>query len=247
LSEHFDYLNRQSLEIISEEIMICFDKGVLIMQDIKIIIADDHTVVRKGTRQILEEEKEFEVVGEAANGEEAVKLAAELKPNIVIMDISMPVIDGIEATRRIKVSNPDTAVLILSVYDNDEFVFALLEAGAAGYLLKDASGQDIIRAIRAILRGESVLHPVIARKVMNRFFPVVVEKKGTAKVLGEREMEVLLLASKALSNQEIADKLGLSLHTIEAHMRHIFSKLQVSSRTEAVLFALKKGWIVIED
>jgi NarL family two-component system response regulator LiaR len=159
----------------------------------------------------------------------------------------MPVIDGIEATRRIKVSNPDTAVLILSVYDNDEFVFALLEAGAAGYLLKDASGQDIIRAIRAILRGESVLHPVIARKVMNRFFPVVVEKKGTAKVLGEREMEVLLLASKALSNQEIADKLGLSLHTIEAHMRHIFSKLQVSSRTEAVLFALKKGWIVIED
>jgi DNA-binding NarL/FixJ family response regulator len=216
------------------------------MQSIRIIIADDHTVVRKGTRQILEEEEGFEVIGEAANGEEAVKLAADLKPDIVIMDISMPVLDGIEATKRIKAIIPDTAVLILSVYDDDEFVFTLLEAGAAGYLLKDASGQDIIRAIRAILRGESVLHPVIARKVMNRFFPVASEKKEPAKVLGEREMEVLLLASKAFSNQEIADKLGLSLHTIEAHMRHIFSKLQVSSRTEAVLFALKKGWITVQ-
>jgi len=215
------------------------------MSDITLIIADDHTVVRKGTRQILEGENDFTVVGEAANGEEAVRLVTEFKPDIAIVDISMPILDGIEATKRIKNINPNTAVLILSVYDNDEFVFALLEAGAAGYLLKDASGEDIVGAIRAIRRGESVLHPVIARKVMNRFFPVV-EKRDSVKVLGEREMEVLSLASKALSNQEIADKLGLSLHTIEAHMRHIFSKLQVSSRTEAVLFALKKGWISID-
>lgn len=217
------------------------------MQKVRIIIADDHTVVRKGTRQILEGEAEFEVVGEAINGEEAVRIASELKPDIVIMDISMPLLDGIGATRKIKNQNPDTAVLILSVYDNDEFVFTLLEAGAAGYLLKDASGQDIIKAIRAICRGESVLHPVIARKVMNRFFPVTIEKKQPTKVLGEREMEVLLLASKALSNQEIASKLGLSLHTVEAHMRHIFTKLQVSSRTEAILFAIKRGWITIEE
>lgn len=223
------------------------------MNGINIIIADDHTVVRKGTRQILEAEADFKVVGEAANGEEAVQLSTNFKPDVAIIDVSMPVLDGIEATRQIKALSPDTAVLILSAYDNDEFVFALLEAGAAGYLLKDVSGEEIVSAVRAIQRGESVLHPVIARKVMNRFFPGVngasekIDKKESEKVLGERELEVLRLACHALSNQEMADQLNLSLHTIEAHMRHIFSKLHVSSRTEAVLYALKQGWITIDD
>jgi len=217
------------------------------MSDIKIVIADDHTVVRKGTRQILEQEADFKVVGEAADGEEAVQMVSSLNPDIAIVDISMPIMDGIEATKRIKASSPAVAVLILSAYDNDEFVFALLEAGAAGYLLKDVSGQDIVNAVRAVLRGESVLHPVIARKVMDRFFPLTNGKKETPKVLGDRELEVLRLASEALSNQEIADNLGLSLHTVEAHMRHIFGKLQVGSRTEAVLYALKQGWINIHD
>ncbi len=217
------------------------------MSDIKIVIADDHTVVRKGTRQILEQEADFKVVGEASNGEEAVQMVTSLNPDIAIVDISMPIMDGIEATKRIKASFPAVAVLVLSAYDNDEFVFALLEAGAAGYLLKDVSGQDIVNAVRAVLRGESVLHPIIARKVMDRFFPLTNGKKETPKVLGDRELEVLRLASEALSNQEIADNLGLSLHTVEAHMRHIFGKLQVSSRTEAVLYALKQGWINIHD
>ncbi len=216
------------------------------MNDIKIIIADDHTVVRNGTHQLLEKEPDFKVVGEATNGKEAIELVTTLQPDIAIMDISMPVMDGIEATKQIKAIHPATAVLILSAYDNDEFVFTLLEAGAAGYLLKDASGQDIVNAIRAILRGESVLHSVIAKKVMNRFFPVPNGNKESIKTLGERELEVLRLASDALSNQEIADKLGLSLHTVEAHMRHIFSKLQVGSRTEAVLFALRQGWITLD-
>jgi DNA-binding NarL/FixJ family response regulator len=217
------------------------------MSDIRIVIADDHAVVRKGTRQILEEEPDFKVVGEAANGEEAVNLVQELKPDIAIVDINMPVMDGIEATKRIKTISPGTAVLILSAYDNDEFVFILLEAGAAGYLLKDVSGKDIISAIRAIRRGESVLHPIIARKVMNHFLPISNGKKEVEKILGDREMEVLKLASNALSNQEIADKLGLSLHTVEAHMRHIFSKLQVSSRTEAVLYGLRQGWVSLNS
>lgn len=216
------------------------------MGNIKVIIADDHTVVRKGTRQILEQEPDLEVVGEAANGEEAVHLVDSLNPDIAILDIAMPVMDGIEATKRIKSNYPDTAILILSAYENDEFVFALLQAGADGYLLKDVGGQDIINAIRSILRGESVLHPVIARKVMNKFFPSGNGKEEPAKVLGERELEVLREAGNALSNQEIADKLGLSLHTIEAHMRHIFNKLHVGSRTEAVLFAIKQGWITVE-
>jgi DNA-binding NarL/FixJ family response regulator len=159
----------------------------------------------------------------------------------------MPVLDGIEATRKIKAICPDTAVLIFSVYSDDEFVFTLLEAGASGYLLKDASGPDIINAIKAVRKGESILHPVIARKVMNRFFPVSMGKKEPVKVLGDREMEVLTLASRCLNNQAIAEKLGLSLHTVEAHMRHIFTKLQVGSRTEAVLYALKKGWLSIKD
>jgi DNA-binding NarL/FixJ family response regulator len=217
------------------------------MSNIQIIIADDHTVVRKGTRQILEAESDFKVVGEAVNGAEAVTLVTNLKPDVAILDIAMPIMDGIEATKQIKAINPETAVLILSNYDNDEFVFNLLEGGAAGYLLKDASGAEIINAVRAVRRGESVLHPVIARKVMDRFFPVSNGKKDSEKILGERELEVLKLASNALSNQEIADKLGLSLHTVEAHMRHIFSKLQVSSRTEAVLHALRQGWININE
>jgi DNA-binding NarL/FixJ family response regulator len=217
------------------------------MSDIQIIIADDHTVVRRGTRQILEGESDFKVIGEAENGAEAVKLVINLKPDVAILDIAMPVMDGIEATKKIKSISPETAVLILSAYDNDEFVFALLEVGASGYLLKGASGNDIVSAVRAVRRGESVLHPVIARKVMDRFFPYSNGRKDSEKILGDRELEVLKLASKACSNQEIADKLGLSLHTVEAHMRHIFSKLQVSSRTEAVLHALRQGWITINE
>jgi DNA-binding NarL/FixJ family response regulator len=217
------------------------------MSATRIIIADDHAVVRQGTIQILEKVPDFKVVGEASNGEEAVQLVRSLKPDVAILDVSMPVMDGIEATRKIKSTNPDVAVLVLSAYDNDEFVFALLEAGAAGYLLKDASGKEITDAIRAICRGESVLHPVITRKVMNRFFPKIEGRREAEKILGARELEVLRLASQAMSNQQMADKLGLSLHTIEAHMRHIFTKLKVGSRTEAVLYALKQGWIRVNE
>jgi DNA-binding NarL/FixJ family response regulator len=217
------------------------------MSEIKILIADDHTVVRKGTRQILEAEPDFKVVGEASNGEEALEMVTALEPDVAIIDIAMPVIGGIAVTKKIKEISPETAVLILSNYDNDEYVFALLETGAAGYLLKDSSSQDIVNAIRAISRGEAVLHPIITRKVMNRFLPGQMIKKEPLKLLGDRELEVLYLAGKSLSNREIADKMGLSLHTIEAHMRHIFSKLQVTSRTEAILRAIKEGWINIDS
>jgi two-component system, NarL family, response regulator LiaR len=217
------------------------------MNEIRILIADDHTIARKGTRQILEQEPSFQVVGEAVNGEEAINLVTTLMPDVAIVDISMPILNGIDVTKRIKEISPSTAVLILSNYDNDEFIFALLEAGAAGYLLKDVDGQDLVSAVRALHRGESVLHPVITRKVMDRFLPTLNKKKEISKVLGDREMEVLQLASKALSNREIAESMGLSLHTVEAHMRNIFKKLQVGSRTEAILFALKQGWINVKD
>lgn len=219
------------------------------MGKIKILIADDHAVVREGTRQILEKEKDLDVVGEAANGDEAVKLAGSLKPDVAIIDIAMPKVDGIEATKRIKSLYPSIAVLILTAYDDDQFIFGLLEAGAAGYLLKSVRGRDLVEAVRRVYEGESVLHPVITRKVLNRFSPTGDRQieQGTKKMLSEREIEVLQLATHGLSNQEIADKLSLSLRTVQAHLGHIFNKIRVSSRTEAVVRALKEGWVTLSD
>ena len=219
------------------------------MGKIKILIADDHAVVREGTRQLLEHESDLDVVGEAGDGEEAVRLAGSLKPDVAIIDISMPKLDGIEATKQIKTLYPTIAVLILSAYDDDQFVFSLLEAGAAGYLLKSVRGRELIDAVRAVYAGESVLHPSIARKVLNRFVapagkPV---KQPPLEVLSAREMDILKLATKGLSNQDIADELCLSIRTVQAHLGHIFNKLQVSSRTEAVVRALKEGWVKLED
>ncbi len=219
------------------------------MSKIKILIADDHAVVREGTRQILAQEPDLEVVAEAADGEEAIRLAGEYRPDVAIIDIAMPKCDGIEATRRIKSLYPGIAVIILSAYGDDQFVFSLLEAGAAGYLLKSIRGRELIDAVRAVHAGESVLHPSIARKVLNRFVPSP-DKAGAQKpveVLSDREVEVLKLATRGLSNQEIAEKLCSSLRTVQSHLGHIFNKLEVSSRTEAVVRGLKVGWITLDD
>ena len=219
------------------------------MGKIKILIADDHAVVREGTRQILEQEADLNVVAEASDGEEAVRLAGNFKPDVAIIDIAMPKVDGIEATRQIKTLYSTIAVLILTAYDDDQFVFSLLEAGAAGYLLKSVRGHEVVDAVRAVYAGESVLHPLIARKVLNRFASVADKprQQKTSEALTERETEVLKLATRGLSNQDIASELCLSLRTVQAHLGHIFNKLQVSSRTEAVVRALKEGWITLED
>jgi len=216
---------------------------------IKILIADDHAVVREGTRQILEQEPDLDVVAEAGDGEEAVSLAGNFKPDVAIIDIAMPKLDGIQATRQIKALYPNIVVLILTAYDDDQFVFSFLEAGAAGYLLKSVRGRQLIDAVRAVYAGESVLHPAIARKVLNRFVPVPGKpaRKEPLELLSEREMDVLKLATGGLSNQDIADRLCLSLRTIQGHLSHIFNKLQVSSRTEAVVRALKEGWVTLDD
>lgn len=219
------------------------------MGKIRILIADDHAVVREGTRQILEQEDDLEVVAEASDGEQAVRLTGDKKPDVAIIDIAMPRVDGIEATKQIKALYPATAVLILSAYDDDQFVFNLVEAGAAGYLLKSIRGRELVDAVRAVFNGESVLHPTIARKVLNRLAPASGEPREHKLVdmLSEREMEVLKLATQGLSNQSIASELYLSLRTVQAHLGHIFNKLQVSSRTEAVVRALKEGWITLDD
>jgi DNA-binding NarL/FixJ family response regulator len=218
------------------------------MGKISILIADDHAVVRQGTRALLEREQDLEVVGEAADGEEAVKLIEQLRPDVAIIDIAMPKLNGVEVTRRIKPHCPSTAVLILSAYDNDEYIFALLEAGAAGYLLKDADSREVVEAVRAVHAGESILHPVIARKVINRFRAPVTGSVGKPAVeLSEREMQVLRLAAKGMSNRDIATELFISIRTVQGHLTSIFNKLGVGSRTEAIFQAVKSGWLSLEE
>ncbi len=221
------------------------------MDKIRIVIADDHAVVREGTRSLLEAEGDMEVVGAAADGQEAVKLIEELKPDVAILDISMPKMSGIEVTKQVKPRCPSLAILILTAYDNDEYVFALLEAGAAGYMLKDASSHEIVEAVRAVHAGESILHPVIARKVIQRLMPSpakLAEQKTAPEIeLSERELQVLKLASRGKSNKDIADELYISIRTVQGHLNSIFNKLGVGSRTEAVFQGVKRGWLSFED
>jgi len=216
---------------------------------IRILLADDHVLVRQGTRELLEQEDDMQVVAEAGDGEDAVQQAINQSPDVAIMDISMPKLNGIEATKQIKASQPATAVLVLTAYDDDQYVFALLEAGAAGYLLKDVQASELIQAVRAVHTGESVLHPAIARKVINRFAQPA-EKRTEDTILEqltEREMEVLKLAAKGMTNQEIANKLVISIRTVQVHLSNVFGKLGVGSRTEAVLYALREGWVTLQD
>ena len=218
-----------------------------VSQVIRVLLVDDHALVREGTRRLLETENDVEVVAEAANGEEAVEATKRLQPDIAIMDIAMPGMGGIEATRAIKVSCPETAVLVLSAYDHEPYLMALLEMGAAGFLLKSVHGQELISAIRAVSRGESVLQPSIAEKIMRRMSSQTETLQSKTDLLSEREFEVLCLAARGLPNKEIARRLGLSIRTVHSHLANIFMKMQVGSRTEAVLLALRQGMISLQD
>jgi DNA-binding NarL/FixJ family response regulator len=219
------------------------------MKKITILIAEDHVVVRESIRQFLEREAELKVVGEASDGEEAVQLASQLKPDVIIMDISMPKLNGIEATKQIKAQQPSATILILTAYDYEQYIFPLLEAGAAGYLLKDVSSRELVNAIETVYRGEAVLHPTVARKVMARLRQTKVEPTAghASDLLTEREIAILKMAAKGMSNNDIADELHLSARTIESHLASIFNKLGVGSRTEAVIKAMKYGWFTLEE
>ena len=218
------------------------------MDKIRILLADDHALVRQGTREFLEREGDVVVVAEAGDGEEAVQLTASHRPDVVVMDVAMPKLNGIEATKQIKAANPTVAVLVLSAYDDDQYVFALLEAGAAGYVLKDVHASELAKAVRAVHAGESVLHPTVARKVLDRF------AQGADKThqrspdeLTPREIEVLKVAAKGMTNQQIARELVISARTVQVHLSNVFSKMGVGSRTEAVLYGLREGWLTLED
>jgi DNA-binding NarL/FixJ family response regulator len=219
------------------------------MRKIRLVLADDHAVVRQGTRELLEREPDLKVVGEAATGREAVRLAQELRPDVVIMDVRMPDLSGLEATRRIRELNLPSQVLVLTAYDDDEYVFALLEAGAAGYLLKTAPIREVVQAVRQVHAGQSPLDPAVAHKVVRQLAdgrPRLRRERTTEGPdrLTDRELEVLeVIAQGKASNREIAEALVISERTVQTHLSNIFSKMKVNSRTEAVLAALRKGWV----
>ncbi len=215
-------------------------------RQISVLIADDHALVREGTRRLLESEPDLRVVAEAADGQEAIDQVERRTPDVVIMDVAMPGMSGIEATRRIKERRPGVAVLALTAYDDDQYVMALLDAGAAGFLLKDVRGQELVAAVRAVSRGEPVLRPSIAVRALRHAVaqpPVVVSTPP----ISEREMEVLREAARGLPNKDIARRLNLSVRTVHTHLGNIFTKLGVSSRTEAVLLALRRGWVTLDE
>jgi DNA-binding NarL/FixJ family response regulator len=216
----------------------------------RVLIVDDHPLFRAGVRQRLAAFADaIDVIGEAADGQEAIDLACELQPDVVLMDIAMPHVNGIEATRRIKERQPHVGILILSVYDDSQYVAALVEAGAAGYLLKTVEADELSQAILSVSAGESVLSPSVARHVLSQFAHKHDQGGGEqiTHTLSAREQEVLRLAAKGISNKQIASRLDLSIRTVHAHMSHIFAKLGVASRTEAVVRGLQNGWLHLDD
>lgn len=215
---------------------------------IRVLLADDHAVVREGTRQLLEREPDIAVVGEASNGEEAVRLAQTLQPDVVVMDVRMPGVSGVEATRRIKQQQPGVEVLVLTAHDDDQYVFTLLEAGASGYLLKTAPVSELVKAIHEVHEGQSALDPAVARKVVQQLTGGGRQKpQETYELLTEREQEVLELLAEGKTNKEIAEALIISDRTVQTHLSNIFSKMGVGSRTEAVLLAIKRGWLTLKE
>ena len=212
----------------------------------RILLADGHHVVRQGLRQLLEREADFEVVGEAANGMETVKLARELKPDVVLMEARLSRLDGVEVTRRIKEEHPEAAVLILTTCDDEEYIMGLVGAGAAGYLLKSAYREELAQAIRFVRTGDFVSHLAVAQKLYRRAARRAVPV-DSAEHLTRRELEVLKLAAKGMNNREIAGELGVGVRTVKGHLEAVFSKMGVTSRTEAVLEALKRKWVSLQE
>ena len=214
---------------------------------IRVLLTDDHAIVRKGVRALLATEPDIEIVGEASNGAEAVTQAEALCPDVILMDLMMPKLDGIEATRQITTKIPGARVIVLTSFAADEKVFPAIKAGALGYLLKDSGPEQLVRAIHQVYRGEPSLEPSIARKVLFELAQPPKQHPLTTDPLTERELDVLRLVAKGCSNKEIALKLSVSELTVRTHVSNILGKLHLASRTQAALYALQKGISSLED
>ena len=215
------------------------------MEKTRLLIADDHPAFREGLSRLLEEEEDLECVGISADGEEAVRMVEELHPDVAIIDVSMPTLDGIKATEKIKAACPNTAVLMISAFDYQSYVLASLKAGASGYMSKDRPLQELISAIRLVRGGDSILD----LKATDTIVQCLIDSEHGGKIgsdeLQSRELDVIKLTAKGMSNKDIADELFISERTVQTHLINIFRKLGVNSRTQAVLYALRKGWITL--
>jgi DNA-binding NarL/FixJ family response regulator len=215
---------------------------------IRVVLADDHAVVRKGIREFLEEEGDIQVVAEATTGVEAVAFTLEHRPDVAVLDIQMPEMTGVEAARQIKTKTPEVQVLVLTAYDDDPYIFAMLQAGASGYVLKNAPSAELVRAVRTVAQGGSALDPAVTAKVMAQLAsgkPAGAQE--AVEGLTERELDVLRLAAKGHTNRAIGRELNISDRTVQGHLANIFGKLGVNTRTEAVLLAIKQGWLTLDE
>lgn len=212
---------------------------------VRVLIAEDHAVVREGIHMILDAQPDFEVVGEARDGDEAMRLARQLLPDVVVMDISMPRLNGVEATQEIKRAHPEMQVLILTMHEEESYVFQLLRLGAAGYVLKRAAATDLVEAVRAASRGEAFLYPAVARSVVQDYLDRMRSGEGGARYDGltDREREILVLIAEGLTNAQIADRLYISVKTVQTHRAHIMEKLDLHDRSLLVRYAVRKGLI----
>jgi two-component system response regulator NreC len=215
---------------------------------IKVVVADDHTILRQGIKALLDNQAGIEVIGEAKDGREALTLIERLQPDVILMDIAMPGLNGLEATRRIKKKFPKIKVLVLTMYTNEEYVFQILQAGANGYLVKETAFQDLISAITAVYRDEAFMSPSISKQVINRYTQRAQKSNDTAcDVLTTREREVLQLIAEGSSSKKIAEALFISPKTVETHRTHIMDKLNIHNRTDLVKYAIRKGIVDIDS
>ena len=205
---------------------------------IRVVLADDHALVREGTAELLERSAGIRVVGQAADGREALRLVQALRPDVLLLDLAMPGLDGLEVTRRVRATAPSTAVVALTAHDEQAYVLAMLEAGATGYLCKTSRGHEVVQAVRAAAAGETVFSPGVGSGIARR----ALGERG-APALTPRELDVLRAAARGLGNKQIGAELGMSPRTVQTHLTSVFAKLGVASRTEAVLVALRQGWV----